>query len=127
MDGNEFIRRHGNEKAALAKFLADKGVSVDAVCEQIGGPLFDIFVSELTMMGKMLEYAVGSAKAKDIQSVAQCGAQAKRQKDAAYHVLMAGGIKPFDGNDYAGPLRDYVMSRYDNCIGECEKILADRS
>ena len=126
MHNEEFLRRHGKEKAALTKFLSSKGVSVDAVCEQIGGPLFDIFVTELTMMGKILEYALGAAKAKDIMSVGMRGAQAKRQTDAADSVLMAGGIKPFNGDDHAAPLRDYIMSRYDNCLDECARILGDK-
>ena len=127
MHNEEFLRRHGKEKTAVAKFLASKGVSVDTVCEQIGTPLFDMFVTELTMMGKMVETAVGAAKAKDQAEVVRQGLGAKLQKDAAYSVLMAGGITPFDGNVYAGPLREYVMSRYDNCLGECARIMGDRS
>jgi hypothetical protein len=122
MHGEEFIRRHGNEKAALTKFLSSKGVSVDELCAEMGSPIFEAFITELVKMGKILDDTVAAAKARDQIAAIHQGLDAKIQKDAVYSVLLMAGINPFEDNCYAKPLGEYVMSRYDDKIHECDRL-----
>lgn len=121
---DEVIRRHVDEKIKLETFLLDRRIKINDVMQNLGINYFDNFVHELLTMGKFLDCALLSARAKNIDALVIDGTNAKLQKDAVYMTLTRGiGGIPVEINGWLKAVRDYVMDRYDNGMKKCYQVL----
>lgn len=129
MGDQEYINMWTEEKSKLEKHLLDNNLSIKGLSNKLGSPNVNRLVSELTILNQILKLAKNNATlTRDVECVGHTCAGAKLQKDAIYDLLMVatgGGVESIFTalGEYFGPLKDYIMSRYDSGIEECKKLL----